>query len=212
LSLILAYSGLKASYRLADEVPDGGHAVAASGRLDAEVSGSNPIQALITFPPGLGLYAPQTLATIEDVHRVLESQPGIGNVWSLESLRHWLSAQTGLQGPTALKQYVDELPQFLVRRFIAKDERSAVVFGLAPDQNLKGLAPIVDQLKERLNAVRKANPGYGVTVTGLAVIAALNSADTIEKLNPALTIEFAFIAAFIGLAFRSARIGLACLP
>ena len=68
--------------------------------------------------------------------------------------------------------------------------------------------PIVDQLDVRLNAVRKADRGYGIAVTGLPVIAARNSAGMINKLNRALTIEFVFIAAFIGVAFRSARIGL----
>ena len=118
----------------------------------------------------------------------------------------------GLTGVSALRQYVDELPLFLVRRFIAADENSVVVFGLVPDKNLTQLVPIVDQLDVRLNAVRKADPGYGIAVTGLPVIAARNSAGMINKLNRALTIEFVFIAAFIGLAFRSARIGLACLP
>ena len=99
-----------------------------------------------------------------------------------------------------------------MRRFIAADENSVVVFGLVPDKNLTQLVPIVDQLDARLNAVRKADPGYGIAVTGLPVIAARNSAGMINKLNRALTFEFAFIAAFIGLAFRSARIGLACLP
>ena len=186
--------------------------MAASGRLDAEISGSNPIQVMITFSPGLGLYTPQTLATITDVQSVLESQPGVGNVWSLETLRRWLSKQIGLTGVDALRQYVSELPLFLVRRFVAKDELSVVVFGLVPDKSLTQLVPIVDQVEQRLNEVRKADPGYGIAVTGLSVIAARNSADMIEKLNRALTIEFAFIAAFIGLAFRSARIGLACLP
>ncbi|HXZ15298.1 MAG TPA: MMPL family transporter, partial [Roseiarcus sp.] len=115
-TLALVYSGLEPSYRLADQVPDREQALAASGRLDAEVSGSNPIQAVITFPPGLDLYAPQTMATIEDVHRVMESQPGVGNVWSLESLRRWLAEQMGLTGANALRQYVGELPLFLVRR------------------------------------------------------------------------------------------------
>ena len=212
VGLAIVYSGLKPSYRLADQVPDREQAVAASGHLDAEISGSNPIQVMITFPPGLGLYAPQTLATIADVQTVLESQPGVGNVWSLETLRRWLSKQMALTGADALRQYVNELPLFLVRRFVAKDELSAVVFGLVPDKSLTQLVPIVDQVERQLNAVRKADPGYGIAVTGLSVIAARNSADMIEKLNRALTIEFAFIAAFIGLAFRSARIGLACLP
>src|SRR5208282_5400694 len=78
--------------------------------------------------------------------------------------------------------------------------------------SLTRLVPIVDQLDARLNAVRKADPGYGIAVTGLSVIAARNSAGMINKLNRALTVEFVFIAAFIGLAFRSARVGLACLP
>jgi uncharacterized protein len=211
-ALAVFYAGLEPSYRLADQVPDKNQAVAASGRLDAEISGSNPVEALITFPPGMGLYTPQTLATIDDVQRVLESQPGVGNVWSLESLRRWLAEQMGLTSVDALHQYVDELPVFLVRRFIAKDENSVVVFGLVPDKSLTKLVPIVDQLERRLNSVRKADPGYGIAVTGLSVIAARNSAGMIDKLNRALTIEFAFIAAFIGLAFRSPRVGLACLP
>jgi uncharacterized protein len=210
--LAVIYSGLQPSYRLADQVPDKELALSASGRLDSEISGSNPIQVLITFPPGLGLYTSQTLETIADVQRVVESQPGVGNVWSLESLRRWLAEQMGLTGVSALRQYVDELPLFLVRRFIAADESSVVVFGLVPDKNLTQLVPIVDQLDARLNAVRKADSGYGIAVTGLPVVAARNSAGMINKLNRALTVEFVFIAAFVGLAFRSARIGLACLP
>jgi len=210
--LAVVYSGLQPSYRLADQVPNKERALSASGRLDSEISGSNPIQVLITFPPGLDLYTPQTLATIADVQRVVESQPGVGNVWSVESLRRWLAEQMGLTGVGALRQYVDELPLFLVRRFVAADENSVVVFGLVPDKNLPQLVPIVDQLDVRLNAVREADPGYGIAVTGLPVIAARNSAGMINKLNRALTFEFAFIAAFIGLAFRSVRIGLACLP
>jgi predicted RND superfamily exporter protein len=212
VALAVFYSGLEPSYRLADEVPDKEQALTASGRLDAQISGSNPIQVLITFPPGLGLYTAQTLATVADVQTVLESQPGVGNVWSLESLRRWLVEQMGATGIDTLRQYVNELPVFLVRRFIATDESSVVVFGLVPDKNLTQLVPIVDQLDRRLNAVRKADPGYGVAVTGLAVVAARNSAGMINKLNRALTFEFAFIAAFIGIAFRSFRIGLACLP
>jgi predicted RND superfamily exporter protein len=210
--LAVVYSGLTPSYRLADEVPDKEQAVAASGRLDSEISGSNPIQVMITFPPGISLYTPQTIATIADVQRTLETQPGVGNVWSLDSLRRWLDQQMGVTSIDALHQFVGELPVFLVRRFIATDENSVIVFGLVPDSSLTQLEPIVTRIERRLNGVRKANPGYGIAVTGLSVIAARNSADMINKLNRALTIEFAFIAAFIGFAFRSARIGLACLP
>ena len=172
---------------------------------------SNPIDVLIKFPPGASLYAPQTLATIADVHKTLESEPGVGNVWSLETLRRWLAEKMGESGVDVLKQYVDLLPRYLVRRFINKDQTAVVVSGLVPDKNLANLVPIVDRLDARLKAVRAAHPGYSIAVTGLSVIAARNSASMINRLNSALTVEFVFIAAFIGLAFRSAVIGLACL-
>ena len=209
--LAFDYSHLQPSYRLADQVPDTGHATQASRRLDAELTGSNPIDVLITFPAGAGLYAPQTLATIADVHKTLESEPGVGNVWSLETLRRWLAQKMGLTSIDTLKQYVDVLPRYLVRRFISKDRDAVIVAGVVPDKNLPGLVPIVDRLEARLNAVRAAHPGYGISVTGLSVIAAQNSAGMINALNRALTVEFAFIAAFIGLAFRSAAMGAACL-
>jgi predicted RND superfamily exporter protein len=76
VGLAIFYSGLKPSYRLADQVPDREQAVAASGRLDAEISGSNPIQVMITFPPGLGLYAPQTLATMRMSKASWRASPG----------------------------------------------------------------------------------------------------------------------------------------
>ena len=41
--LVAFYSGVEPSYRLADQVPDKEQAVAASGRLDAEITGSNPV-------------------------------------------------------------------------------------------------------------------------------------------------------------------------
>ena len=209
--LAFVYSGIRPSYRLADQVPDRQHATAASHLLDKELTGSNPIDVLIEFPPGASLYSPATLATIADVHKALEAQKGVGNVWSLETLRRWLAEKMGETSVAVLKEYVDLLPRFLVRRFISENQRAALVSGLVPDQNLTKLAPIVDQLDVRLARVRSDHPGYTIAVTGLSVIAARNSAGMIGRLNSALTVEFAFIAAFIGLAFRSAGIGLACL-
>ncbi len=46
------YLSLQPRYRLADQVPDKQAAVAAGGRLDAKLSGSNPIDVLIEFPQG----------------------------------------------------------------------------------------------------------------------------------------------------------------
>ncbi|MGA2042166.1 MAG: MMPL family transporter [Roseiarcus sp.] len=210
--LALVYAGLEPRYRLADQVPDGQQAVQASGRLDAKLAGSNPIDVLIEFPPGGALYSRETLDVIAQAHQALERQPGVGNVWSLETLRRWLAQKLGASDVATLKQYVELLPRYLVRRFVSEDQRAVIVSGFVPDKDSARLLPIVDQLDATLAELRARHPGYSIAVTGLSVIAARNSAAMIDKLNRGLTLEFVFVAVFIGLAFRSFPVILAVLP
>jgi predicted RND superfamily exporter protein len=201
--LSFVYANLEPRYRLADQVPDKQQAVAASGRIDAKLTGANPIDVLIEFPKGASLYAPETLAVIAAVHSVVEKQAGVGNVWSLETLRRWLSEKIGKSDVDTLKQYVDVLPAHLVRRFIAAEQDAVIVTGRIPDIDASKLLPVVDELNATLNDVRAKYPGYSISVTGLAAIAARNSANMIHKLNLGLTLEFLLVAMFIGLVFRS---------
>ena len=197
------YANLQPRYRLADQVPDKQQAVAASSRLDAKLTGANPIDVLIEFPKGKSLYDKETLDTIAAVHSIIEKQAGVGNVWSLETLRRWLAEKAGRSDVEILKQYVDMLPAYLVRRFISEEQDAVVVSGRVPDLDSSQILPTVEKLDAAMGAVRSAHPGYEIAVTGLSAIAARNSAAMIDKLNHGLTIEFLLVAAFIGLAFRS---------
>jgi predicted RND superfamily exporter protein len=207
----LTYSNLHARYRLADQVPNKQQAVAASHRLDAKLTGSNPIAVLIDLPANATLYDPESLAVLDQVHTIMEKEPGVGNVWSVETLRRWLAEKMGRSDVATLKQYVGYLPESLVRRFISEDQRSEVIAGYVPDVDASQLRPIVEDIEKALDGLRAAHPGYQISVTGLSVIAAQNSAAMIERLNKALTIEIVFVAAFIGLAFRSPIVTLASI-
>ena len=210
-SLGVVYANLQPRYRLADQVPDKRQAVAASNRLDAKLTGANPVNVLIQFPKGESLYSPETLQTIADVHATVEHEAGVGNVWSLETLRRWLAEKAGSSDVATLKEYVNLIPEHLVRRFIDADEDAVVVAGRVPDLDSSQLLPVVEKLDHELDSVRKKHPGYEIAVTGLAAIAARNSANMIEKLNRGLTVEFALVAIFIGLAFRSWVVMFACI-
>jgi predicted RND superfamily exporter protein len=207
----LIYANLEPRYRLADQVPDREQAVAATHRLDAKLNGANPIDVLIEFPKGKSLYDPETLAVIAAVHETIEKQPGIANVWSLETLRRWLAEKMGKSDVATLKQYVDILPQYLTRRFISAEQDAVLVSGRVPDVDASQLLPIIQSFDKALDQVRARHPGYKIAVTGLSAIAARNSALMIEKLNGGLTLEFLFVAALIGLAFRSFVVMLACI-
>ena len=210
-ALLFVYISLEPRYRLADQVPDRQQAVEASGRLDAKLTGANPIDVLIEFPQGASLYAPETLRAIEAVHTILEKQAGVGNVWSIETLRRWLAEKAGKSDVATLKQYVDILPRHLTGRFVSAEQDAVVVTGRIPDVDAARLLPIVDELDRALNRVRTESPGYRISVTGLSAIAARNSASMIGRLNFALTAEIVLVAGFIGLAFRSFIVMLASI-
>ena len=142
-----------------------------------KLTGANPIDVLIEFPSGASLYAPQTLSTIADVHAAVEKQAGVGNVWSLDTLRRWLAEKAGQSDVGTLKEYVDLLPEHLTRRFISAGQDAVVVSGRIPDVDASKLLPVVEDLDKKLDAVRAKHPGYRISVTGLPAIAARNSAN-----------------------------------
>jgi uncharacterized protein len=158
---------------------------------------------LIELPHGTSIYDPESLAALAKVHAIIEKQAGVGNVWSIETLRRWLAEKAGKSDVATLKQYVSYLPDHLVRRFLSTDQDAAVVSGLIPDEDANELLPLVENLDKTLNTVRAEHPNFKISVTGLSAIAARNSSSMIGRLNQALTIEIVFVAAFIGLAFRS---------
>jgi len=203
VGLSAVYMQLQPRYRLADQLPDREQAVQAAHRLDAKLTGANPIDVLIEIPKGKSLYDPETLGVIADVHALVEKQAGVGNVWSLQTLRNWLSEKLHVNDVATLKSYVDILPKYLTRRFISANQDAVIVNGRVPDIDASQLLPVIRSLDRQLNGVRAKYPGYTIAVTGLSAIAARNSATMIDRLSWGLTVEIAFVAAFIGLAFRS---------
>src|ERR1700731_38115 len=120
--LAVTYANLEPRYRLADQVQDKQQAVEASGRLDAKLTGANPIDVLIEFPKGASLYAPETLQTIAEVHATVEQQAGGGQAWWLARLTRGCGGKTGSNDVATLKEYVNLIPEHLVRRFISANQ------------------------------------------------------------------------------------------
>jgi len=206
----IAYSQLKPHYRLADQVPDKEQALAATGRLDSKLTGANPMHVMIRWTGNQSLYDPETLQAIAQAHDVLEKRAGLGNVWSLESLRRWLAA-AGDDSIENVKHYVGILPEHLVRRFIAEDGKAVLVTARLPDVDASEILPVVDNLDKELEPIRKANPGYEISVTGLPAIAARNSAKLIWDLNWGLVGDMFIIFIFLGVALRSVLVGVASI-
>ncbi len=198
----LAYTQLEPHYRLADQVPDKEHALAATDRLDEKLTGANPVHVMIELGDGQSLYDPATFEVIARAHSVLEKEAGLGNVWSVDSLRRWL-AEAGDDRIETVKSYISVLPEHLVRRFIDKDEKAVLVTGRLPDVDASEILPVVEKIDQALEPVRQEFRDYEISVTGLPAIAARNSATLIWELNIGLVGDMFVIFIFLGIALRS---------
>jgi hypothetical protein len=201
-----AYLKLEPHYRLADQVPDREQALAATGRIDQKLTGANPVHVMIKWGGGQSLYDTATLDAIAAAHAVLEKEAGLGNVWSLESLRRWLR-DAGDERIETVQRYVKVLPEHLTRRFIAKEETAVLVTGRLPDVDASKILPVIDKLDKALEPARKANPGYEISVTGLPAIAARNSAKLIGELNWGLIGDIFIVFVFLAIALGSIMVG-----
>ena len=195
-------------YRLADQVPDKEQALAATAKLDQKLTGANPVHVMIQWnkDSGIGLYDVATLSVIARAHDVLETEAGLGNVWSLESLRRWL-AEAGDAKVETIKSYVDILPKHLVHRFIDESESAVLVTARLPDIDASQILPIVEKIDKALEPIRKENPAFQISVTGLPAIAARNSAKLISEMNWGLVGDIFVIFIFLGIALRSVMAG-----
>ena len=202
-----AFYDLRPMYRLADQVPDKEQALAATGRLDQKLTGANPVHVMIKWSGTPSLYDPATLKVVAEAHQILEKTAGLGNVWSLESLRRWL-LEAGDTRTDTIQRYVGALPEHLVRRFIAKEANAVLVTGRLPDVDASEILPVVARIDAALEPVRKAHPGYEIAVTGLPAIAARNSAKLIGELNWGLVGDMFVIFIFLAFALRSVLAGI----
>lgn len=200
--LIWGHLQLEPRYRLADQVPDREQALAATGRIDAKLTGANPVHVMIDWSDGTSLYSPEIMNAIKATHESVEKVAGLNNVWSLESLRRWLK-EAGDDSLPNIQKYVGYLPDHLTLRFIAKDQNAVLVTGRLPDVDSSEILPVVDKLDKALDTVRQAHPNVRISVTGLPAIAARNSARMIEELDLSLPICVAIAAVLLGLAFQS---------
>lgn len=206
----IAYAQLEPKYRLADQVPDQEQALAGSAQLDQKLTGANPIHVMIQLPKdgSHALFDAETLETIRAAHDILETRAGLGNVWSLDSLRRWL-ADAGEDNIETVRGYVSILPEHLVRRFISADQRAVLVTARMPDIDASKILPVVEEIDAALVPVRAAHPGFEISVTGLPAIAARNSATLIKELSWGLVGDIFVIFIFLGLALRSVLVGVA---
>ncbi len=198
------HTQLEPRYRLSDEVPGNKQAVAASLTIDKALTGAHPIHIMVHWPESATFRSETMLNILAEAHRILEKQPGVGNVWSVETLRRW-AREAGNGDIAVVSGYIDRLPSHLTSRFINEDMRAALVTGRLPNLTSTDAVKIMQQLNTQLQDLRNRWPGYEFSVTGLSALSALQSSNMIGQLNRGLLIAVIVVTALMGFAFRSLK-------
>jgi len=196
---------LEPRYRLSDQVPDTKQSIATTERLDAKLTGAHPVHIMLEWPKGKKVTDEDVIEALAGAHALIEEQSGVGNVWSVETLRQWL-INAGEMGPGVLEDYLKRLPDHLVERFVAKDGSSALVTGRLPNLDAEDTVPVLQQLDTNLSDLRKKYPEVSFIVTGLSAVSALRSSEMIRQLNRGLMAAIVVVILVIGIAFRSFKV------
>ncbi len=207
VALVAMHLQLEPRYRLSDQIPQDQEAMAGAERLDQKLTGAQPIHVMVRWEDGQQLFDEQVLNAIAAAHRVMEQRGKVGNVWSLDTMNRWL-ARGGEDAKQYLQPYIELLPAHLTSRFINPEQNAALVTGRIVNLDASETLPIVRMLDEDLNPLRQAFPQMSFEVTGLPVVAALQSDNMINQLNDGLLIAIVLVVIMIGLAFRSLSMAL----
>ena len=105
------YANLEPRYRLADQVPDKQQAVAASEPARRQAHRRQSDRRADRIPQGRRRSTRRRRCRPSPTFtRSSRTQAGVGNVWSLETLRRWLAEKAGRSDVATLKQYVSVIP------------------------------------------------------------------------------------------------------
>ena len=200
LGLAICGSGLDADNRVVDSLPRGAEASRALTRIDREFGGAMGVDVVVGWPEDVAWNDGVVLASLDDVHAVLDRSGGISRAISLSSVA------TPLPDRARRRLDADDL-----RELVAPESRLAVVRARVPDLGSRTLEGVYDRVDAELAALGRRQPGWRFELAGMSVVSARNIRQLVRDLGASLLLEVAVIGLIMAVAFRSVVAGVVSL-
>ncbi|MFD0986353.1 efflux RND transporter permease subunit [Methyloligella solikamskensis] len=208
----IAYFQLEPRYRLSDMLPDQGTASQVSKQIENRLGGLFPLRVVVDWPEDETAQSPDVRQVIAQVHGIMDGHPKIGKVNSLNDLQQWAES-SGLSPDDASARLMEMMPPEVASRYVNRERHAALVSGYIGDLEAKEILQIREDLEPQLAEVQAANPGFQLSLTGIASVGATRSTAIISQLSYSMLGAIAIVIAVIGLAFWSLLYaGLATIP
>lgn len=202
---LIAHFQIESRFRLVDYLAAESSVAESEGFIDRAYPGTTPLFAVVRLNTDRALLDPENLdrfyTTLEAVGRIFPSS----SFYSLADFRDELEKGGG----TISEEVLDELPEYLTRRFIspARDKALITIFSSA---NLEAAA-----MRSRVYSLRDEIAAEGlaehVAVTGYPVLSAIVAPNLMDKLRLSLIAAVGLSILLVMYCAKSVRMGLACL-
>ncbi len=200
------YAQNQPQFRYGANLPNGTEVERASRILDERLAGSSTLRLFVTWQPGDNPVGPRTLSMIGDAHAVLEGEPLLRDVWSLERIARFY--RDNGHGVEELLALVNGEGADAFARVVLPRQGAALVTGQMPDIEASELLALEEQLASKLADLRAMHPQARFELTGIALQSARSAHEMIGALNRSLLTAIIVIIALIGISLRSLRASL----
>ncbi len=197
---------LRPDQRVSDRLPESAEATQALVHIDRSFGGLEFSQVDISWSADIPSDAPEILLVVQDVDRLLSSEPLIGHPLSLRNL---IDAQPG-SGPAAERMSLLELlPPPLKRAFYTPETRNAMVTFRVQDLGIARYGPVFSRIEAGLAAIAADHPGFQISLRESgAVWRWKNLYQIVVDLAASLGTASIIILIVLTCVYRSLRLGL----
>ncbi|SEQ61493.1 hypothetical protein SAMN05428969_3719 [Devosia sp. YR412] len=198
--LLVPYGLIRPQFSFEDFVAKDSDALSTAVEIDDGVGGVAPLYIRVPLAGHDPNLDDADFATVQTVHRILESHIGQNKVISAASITNY--TDNGF----SREEVFESVGPFLRKRFVTDDGTQALVTGFMPTIiDSDDLKQLVDDVTMELQAAGIA----GAEIGGLRVLTTFGTDQIVSGLHLDLTLSVLVNIALIGFAFQSYRVALA---
>lgn len=206
LAMLATSLALRPDNRIANQLPSTTDAYRALSHCDDQFGGIDFLQVWLRWPEEMSSDAPEILAAVRDVEKVISNEPLVSHPLSIRSML--ASFPGGADDLRTQMTFLSLLPNELRGFFFRPENRRALIVTRVQDKGIAQYVPVFDRMDEELEKLQKTHAGFEFWLGGGPMSRARNLYQIVIDLATSLGVASIIILVVLAIFYRSLRIGL----
>lgn len=206
VGLAAASLRLQPDNRMKSAMPASSQSYLALEYADQHFGGVEFFRAEVFWPEGIESDAPEILAVVREVERLVQQEPLLSRPLSIRTM---LASFPGdAEDLSTQATFLTLMPRELRAFFHDVGQRRAIVSVRMQDRGIAVYTPVFDRLEAGFAEVVERHPGFRIELEGQPVLISRDLYQIVSDLRASLGAASAIILLVLGVVYRSARVGL----